>query len=63
MTKKVTMIDPPTGWRYGFPRAIPPEINFNDEQALKKWLVEVGYPEEEVEFALTYSRYWKQEIE
>jgi hypothetical protein len=41
----VKMIDPPSGWKYGFPKALPdPEpVDFN------QWLVEQGYPQEEIE--------------
>ena len=34
MTKQVKMIDPPSGWKYGFPRAIP-----NDVENVREWLV------------------------
>lgn len=34
------MIDPPEGWKYGFPKAIP-----EDEKDVTKWLIKNGYPE------------------
>ena len=37
------MIDPPGGWRYGFPKEIPEDID-NTQQ----WLIENGYPESEI---------------
>ncbi len=42
---KKLMIDPPGGWRYGFPKVIP------DSQLcrIRHWLVENGYPESEME--------------
>lgn len=42
---KKLMIDPPGGWRYGFPKQIP------DSQLcrVRHWLVENGYPESEME--------------
>ena len=49
------MIDPPSGWKYGFPKEIPEHIDNT-----KKWLIENGYPEEEIKkcgdsfFVLSY---------
>jgi hypothetical protein len=36
------LIDPPSGWQYGFPKKLPdpPPTNINH------WLIEQGYPEE-----------------
>ena len=54
----VKMIDPPSGWRYGFPKAIPQDVT--DTQ---KWLVENGYPQQEIDACGDYFfvRYWEQE--
>jgi hypothetical protein len=51
------MIDPPSGWRYGFPKLIPEERN-ND---VLVWLVEQGYPQEEIDDLeeYFYCRYWE----
>jgi len=40
----VYMIDPPEGWKYGFPRPIP------KDQLLRarEWLIENGYPKEKI---------------
>lgn len=49
------MIDPPSGWLYGFPKPIPEDI-----KNVKKWLTENGYPQSEID-ALGehfYCRYW-----
>lgn len=51
-------IDPPSGWKFGFPRILPKEVK--TEAQLKKWLLEVGYPEKDIELALKYSRYWNE---
>ena len=40
----VKMIDPPSGWMYGFPKVIP-----NDVTDVNKWLVENGYPQAQVD--------------
>jgi hypothetical protein len=37
------MIDPPSGWKYGFPKEIPEHVDDTT-----KWLLENGYPEYEV---------------
>jgi hypothetical protein len=38
------MIDPPNGYRYGFPKPMP-----NDVTNVKEWLVENGYPKSEID--------------
>lgn len=54
---KVTIIDPPTGWRYGFPKPIPKD-RLKD---VNTWLVEQGYPQEEIDKLgdYFYYRYWE----
>ena len=52
------MIDPPSGWRYGFPKPFPEGV-----EDVKKWLVENGYPQQEID-ALGehfYYRHWEEE--
>ena len=39
------MVDPPDGWRYGFPKVCPEE----QQHRILDWIVEVGYPKAEVE--------------
>lgn len=41
---KRKMIDPPSGWKYGFPKEIPVDV-----KDTRKWLIENGYPESEIE--------------
>jgi hypothetical protein len=57
MPKKELIIDPPEGWKHGFPKIIPQEF-LGDK--LGEWLIANGYPEEDLEFALKYSRYWER---
>jgi hypothetical protein len=52
----IKVIDPPSGWKYGFPKVLPEHIK--GAESLSKWLVDNDYPQEEVEFALKHSRYW-----
>jgi hypothetical protein len=42
--KIVKMIDPPSGWKYGFPKVLPDDVTDN-----LKWLVENGYPQSEID--------------
>jgi hypothetical protein len=37
---KKSMIDPPSGWRYGFPKEIPQD----QLGRVSEWLLEQGYP-------------------
>jgi hypothetical protein len=50
-------IDPPEGWRYGFPKEIPDNVD------TIKWLVENGYPKEEIDKLGDYfiCRYWNED--
>jgi hypothetical protein len=41
----VKMIDPPSGWKYGFPKALPDHEPIN----IIEWLIENGYPQEEID--------------
>ena len=40
----VRMIDPPSGWQYGFPREFPEGVT-----DLSRWLFENGYPRRIIE--------------
>lgn len=51
------MIDPPSGWRYGFPKAYDKAV----DGSVREWLLKNGYPEKDIELALQYSRMWYQE--
>jgi hypothetical protein len=58
---KVTMIDPPSGWRYGFPRVLPEEA----KDRTQEWMIEQGYPQFEIDKMKEhfYCRYWEAEVE
>jgi hypothetical protein len=50
------LIDPASGWQYGFPKPYTKP----DDQSLKDWLIENGYPEklaQEVEENKIWCRY------
>lgn len=55
---KYQIVDPPGGWKYGFPKQIPQDV-----KDLRQWFIDNGYPEKEIELALKYSRYWYEEEE
>lgn len=40
------MIDPPSGWRYGFPKAYD---RVTDGDDLRAWLAQEGYPQAEID--------------
>jgi len=49
-------VDPPSGWRYGFPKL------WNDDyEPLEEFLVNNGYPQSEVSFAMKWVRMWKDD--
>ena len=52
-------IDPPSGWKYGFPKIIPPE----HQSRTLEWLVEQGYPKKLLDSMGDYfiCRYWNGE--
>ena len=50
-------IDPPNGWRYGFP-----QIWYSEKHPdIREWLLISGYPRDDVDFALHYCRMWPAE--
>ena len=59
---KLTMCDPPSGWKYGFPKAMP--TVFISLEEFRNWLVSEGYPEEEIKSYGDhfYCRYWEEEV-
>lgn len=56
---KTKFYDPPSGWRYGFPRAVPKEV-ISGVKSTRQWLKECGYPEKDLDFALAYMRTWEE---
>jgi len=58
-TDKLSMIDPPSGWKYGFPRPFDIKI----DQTVEEWLVEKGYPQSLVDQGMTrHCRYWESDV-
>jgi len=53
------VIDPPSGWKYGFPRP----FDKRDDQTLGEWLVENGYPQSLIDQGMTrHCRYWESDV-
>lgn len=52
------MVDPPAGWRHGFPKRCPEDV-WGDQTKLRDWLVAEGYPEQGVDFAMKHLRVWE----
>jgi len=53
----VTLIDPPSGWKYGFPKALPDPRPADIEQ----WIRDEGYPQSEIDRGmLNYVRCWQE---
>ena len=59
---KVMMIDPPSGWKYGFPKSLPKLFDTYEEKI--EWLVSEGYPQSEIDACGDhfYCRYWHEEM-
>lgn len=54
MTK--TIYDPPSGWRFGFPRPYTPL----PDETLEQTLVRDGYPQREIDNgSAKYCRFWE----
>ena len=55
----MTIIDPPSGWQYGFPKPIPEDRRYDS----LTWLVEQGYPQSLIDELGEhfYCRYWEPE--
>jgi|CoawatStandDraft_6_1074263.scaffolds.fasta_scaffold44916_3 hypothetical protein len=67
---RILMIDPPSGYRYGFPKPVPEagtiyygsEYDYGLQKDFKlfEWLVAEGYPQEEIDKCgdTFVSRFW-----
>lgn len=65
---KYLVVDPPEGWKYGFPKIWdfkPSHPNLpgeNYEQEYKEWFLDHGYPQKLVsQGMLEHCRYWESE--
>lgn len=60
---KRLIVDPPSGWMYGFPKPYPDGVQLGDDEAFCAWLLKEGYPEEMLDLAVNHSRYWEHEVD
>lgn len=64
---KVLMVDPPEGWKYGFPKPVHEEFHtLGEDFDFERWLLMEGYPKEIIEQFKDGSipcRCWWAEIE
>ncbi len=56
--KKVTWYDPPSGWKYGFPKVYEPS---SPDEPLDRTLVADGYPKRDADFGAKHTRFWEDE--
>ena len=57
---KTMMCDPPSGWKYGFPKPVPEGVN-----EIVPWLLSEGYPQAEIDACGKhfYVRYWEEDAD
>lgn len=53
--KAKVYIDPPSGWKYGFPLIYCADVDGD----MSDWLLSKGYPKKDLNFALKYLRMWE----
>ena len=59
---KKLIVDPPSGWLYGFPKECPRELISNKD--FNKWLVVNGYPQKLIDEGMSkYCRWWEEDDE
>lgn len=53
-------VDPPSGWKYGFPKVIPEDVKDHNQ-----WIIEHGYPKEVMDSygEFFYCRYWYEVVD
>lgn len=66
---KVLIVDPPSGWKYGFPKEYtfaPSSVDLTEtqfDQEREQWFISNGYPEEMIKQGMhRYCRYWEKEL-
>lgn len=56
----MTFYDPPSGWRYGFPKEYKPLPN----ETLEQTLLRDGYPQVEIDQGMAkYCRFWGKDLD
>jgi hypothetical protein len=53
--KSKLLIDPESGWKYGFPKEAPEEFyTLNDDFDMQSWLEDNGYPLGKIPYYIRY---------
>ena len=62
-SNKVLMCDPPSGWKYGFPKPLPADLG--EDESIFPWLLSEGYPQSEIDKLgkSFYCRYWEEAVD
>lgn len=55
---KVLVYDPPSGWRYGFPKPYEPWPG----ETIEETLLRDGYPQKEIDRGVSYCRFYETEV-
>ena len=60
---KIVVIDPPGGWRYGFPKEFTLLDRDVGDPQMNDWLLENGYPQKEIDVfkGRVPCRFWEEE--
>ena len=58
LEKSIITIDPPSGWKYGFPKPITKE-EYKSIKSLKQWCIDNGYPKLEAD---SYGKYFHIQV-
>jgi hypothetical protein len=55
------IVDPPEGWKYGFPKEMPDHrFRSLSLKSFRDWFVENGYPQSLIDQGMLYHmRYWE----
>lgn len=59
---KILMCDPPSGWKYGWPKEFPQELDDASEKEVEEWFLDKGYPNHLIDQGmLKHCRWWEEE--
>ena len=59
---KVVLVDPPSGWKYGFPKEAPEDLFNRSDREIQDWFLRRSYPSVLINKGmLDHCRYWYEE--
>lgn len=57
VSKVERIVDPPSGWLYGFPKVMPDGLDTEEKRI--QWFLDNGYPQREIDMgSLNHCRFW-----